>query len=160
MRICQPPENSSVWRVQSSLPKAQAAEHGAHLRIEGVSVAGLEFVLDALVALGDLRIFRRRVVDFGHARGQVFHLLLHGAQFVEHRHAFGENAAAGERKPVLRQIAGADALGGAEGAVVEGLHPARIFSSVDLPVPFAPTSPTRSLGVISQSAPSKRSLWP
>src|ERR1700731_67374 len=32
--------------------------------------------------------------------------------------------------------------------------------SVDLPVPFPPTRPTRSLGVISQSAFSKRSLWP
>src|SRR5215472_4960599 len=37
---------------------------------------------------------------------------------------------------------------------------ARIFSSVDFPVPLPPTTPTRSLGVMSQSRPSNRSLWP
>jgi hypothetical protein len=31
---------------------------------------------------------------------------------------------------------------------------------VDLPVPLAPTSPTRSWAVMSQSAFSNRSLWP
>ena len=36
--------------------------------------------------------------------------------------------------------------------------PARILSSVDLPVPFAPTRPTRSLGVISQSSFLKEEL--
>src|SRR5712692_993932 len=36
----------------------------------------------------------------------------------------------------------------------------RIFSRVDLPVPLAPTSPVRSLGVTSQSQFSNRSLWP
>ena len=38
--------------------------------------------------------------------------------------------------------------------------PHRILSRVDLPVPLAPTRPVRSLGVISQSQFSKRSLWP
>src|SRR5689334_9581822 len=38
--------------------------------------------------------------------------------------------------------------------------PYRILSSVDLPVPLAPTMPTRSLGVTSQSRFSKRVLGP
>src|SRR5271169_5134904 len=38
--------------------------------------------------------------------------------------------------------------------------PPRIFSSVDLPVPFAPTSPTLSFGVMSQFRFSKSSLGP
>src|SRR5215469_2271601 len=38
--------------------------------------------------------------------------------------------------------------------------PARIFSSVDLPVPFPPTRPVRSLGVMSQLTSSKRSFGP
>ena len=54
----------------------------------------------------------------------VFHLLLHGAEIVEDRHALGKDAAARERKPVLRQIAGADAFRGADRAVVEGFHSA------------------------------------
>src|ERR1700675_1173651 len=38
--------------------------------------------------------------------------------------------------------------------------PARTFMSVDLPVPLPPTRPMRSRDVMSQSAFSKRSLWP
>jgi predicted AlkP superfamily pyrophosphatase or phosphodiesterase len=38
--------------------------------------------------------------------------------------------------------------------------PARIFSSVDLPVPLAPTRAVFSSGVMSQLAFSNRSLWP
>src|SRR5271170_7378931 len=38
--------------------------------------------------------------------------------------------------------------------------PARIFRSVDLPVPLPPTRPVRSSGVMSQLASSKRSFWP
>src|SRR4051794_22031748 len=38
--------------------------------------------------------------------------------------------------------------------------PARILSSVDLPVPLPPTRPVRSSGVMSQLASSKRSFWP
>ena len=58
-----------------------------------------------MIAVGDLRVFGDCVVQFRHARGQVFHLLLHVAQVVEHRHALGEDGAAGEREAVLRQIA-------------------------------------------------------
>jgi hypothetical protein len=38
--------------------------------------------------------------------------------------------------------------------------PASTLSSDDFPVPFAPTMPTRSLGVTSQSTFSKRILGP
>src|SRR5215472_12166872 len=38
--------------------------------------------------------------------------------------------------------------------------PASTFSNVDFPVPFAPTRPTRSPGVKSQSRPPKRTLEP
>src|SRR5215831_5809672 len=39
-------------------------------------------------------------------------------------------------------------------------RPASTFNSVDLPVPFPPTRPVFSFGVISQSRPSNRSLCP
>ncbi len=96
------------------LAKAQAGKHGPDLRIERIAVARLEFVLDAVVALGDLPVFRRRVVHFRHARGQRFHLRFHGTQIVEDRHALGKHAAAGERKSILRQIADGRALGDAD----------------------------------------------
>jgi hypothetical protein len=38
--------------------------------------------------------------------------------------------------------------------------PARIFSSVDLPVPLPPTRPVRSSGVISQLTSSNNNFWP
>ena len=83
----------------------------AHLRLDGVAVASAKFVFQALIAFGDLRIFGADVIELRHARGQVFHLLLHLAQLGKNRHALGEHGASGERKPVLRQVAGADALG-------------------------------------------------
>ena len=81
-------------------------------------------------------------------------------QIVEDRHALGEDGTAGEGETILRKISGGNAFGARDGAVVEGLQPARIFITVDLPVPLAPTRPMRRLGVISQSASSNRSLWP
>ncbi|OLB22716.1 MAG: hypothetical protein AUH15_05450 [Acidobacteriales bacterium 13_2_20CM_55_8] len=42
----------------------------------------------------------------------------------------------------------------------ERIEQLEIFITVDLPVPLAPTRPTRSRGVIIQSAPSNRSLCP
>ena len=99
--------------------ETQPRKHGADLGLDGVSVASGEFVLDALVALRDLRVLRRCVVELGHAPGQLFHLLFHGAQLRKDRHALGEHGAPGERQPILRQISGADALGPADGAIVE-----------------------------------------
>ena len=58
---------------------------------------------------------------------QRFELLLHFVQVGEDAHAFGENGAAGKREAVLRQIALRDALGMADGAVVERLHAAQNF---------------------------------
>ena len=60
--------------------KPKPGEHRADLRLDGVSVAGGEFVLDAMVAFRHLRVLRRCVVEFGHAPGQLFHLLFHVAQ--------------------------------------------------------------------------------
>ena len=53
---------------------------------------------------------------------QRFEFGFHGAQVVEHRHALGENAAAGEREAVLGKISGGGAFGDGERAVVEGVH--------------------------------------
>ena len=107
MRICQPPENSSVRRFQSSLRKAEAGEHRAHLRFDGVAVARAEFAFDPVEALGDLRVLRAGGVELGHAVRQRFLLLFHVAQVGEHGHALGEDGAAGEREAVLRQVADA-----------------------------------------------------
>ena len=37
----------------------------------------------------------------------------------KNRHALGEHGASGERQPILRQVSRADALGPADGAVIE-----------------------------------------
>ena len=105
MRICQPPENSSVRRFQSSLREAQAGEHGAHLRFDRVAVARAELAVDALEAVGDLRVFRDSRIELAHAVRELFHLLLQRAQVGEDGHALGEDGAAGERQAVLRQVA-------------------------------------------------------
>ena len=36
--------------------ESQAGQHGADLGFDGVTVAGLEFVFDAMIAVGDLRV--------------------------------------------------------------------------------------------------------
>ena len=109
--------------------KTQPRKHGSDLRLDGVSVAGGEFVLETLVALGDLRIFGGGMVELGHAPGQLFHLLFHGAQFGKDRHALGEDGASRERQPILRQVARADAFGPADGAVVEAFGSLPEFSA-------------------------------
>ena len=80
IRICQPPENSSVRRCHSSLRKPRPVSTASHLRFDRIPVAGTKFMLDALIAFRDLAIFRRRMIEFWHARGQVFHLLFHFSQ--------------------------------------------------------------------------------
>ena len=62
-------------------------------------------MVDAVMAVGDPGVFRRLRIEFRHAPGQVLHLMLQPAQFIEDRHALGENCAAGEGQPVLREIA-------------------------------------------------------
>ena len=105
--------------------ETQTCQNGADLRLNGVPIASLEFMLDDVVTVGNLRIFSRAVVHFGHAGGKVLHLLLHGAQLVEDRHALGENAAPGEREAILRQVACADAFSDADSPVVEGFQSAK-----------------------------------
>ena len=76
-------------------------------------------MLQAVIAVGDVGIFRAGVVEFGDAVGERFQFPLHGVEFGEHRHAFGKNGAAGKREAILRQISGSGALGNDERAVVE-----------------------------------------
>ena len=145
------------FRVRKPKPR----EHRSNLRLDGISIARAKFAIQLMKTIGHLRVFRARGIELRHLVRQVFHLLLHFAQRSEHRHALGENAAAGKREPVLRQVAGADAARDAEAAVFERFEcRARILSSVVLPVPLAPTRPARSFDVISQFRFSNRSLWP
>ena len=65
----------------------------------------LKLARDALEAVGHLRVLGAGVVELGHPVGEFFHLVFERAQIVEHRHAFGEDGAAGERKAILRQVA-------------------------------------------------------
>ena len=109
------------------LHKSQPCKNGADLRFDGVPVTGLEFVLDQMVTIGDLRIFRRGMVHLGHAGGEVLHLLLHGAKIVEDRHALGKHTASGEREAILRQISRADAFGSADRTVVQGFETTQDF---------------------------------
>ena len=110
-----------------ALRKAEAAEHGAHLRFDGVAVARAELAFGLVKPLGDLRVFRAGGVEFGHAVGQVLLLLFELAQVGEHGHALGEDGAAGEREPFLRQVAEGDALLGGHDAGIESLDAGQHF---------------------------------
>ena len=107
--------------------KAEAGQHGSHLRFDGVAVARAEFAIQLMEAVGHLRILRARGIQLAHLVRELFHLHFHLLQRSENRHAFGEDAAAGEREAVLRQVAGADAARDAELAVVERLHAGQHF---------------------------------
>jgi len=72
-----------------------------------------------VVALGDLAVFVALVIEFRHATGEVFLFLFERAEGIENGHAFGEDGAAGEIDAVLREVAGADAFGGVDAAVIE-----------------------------------------
>ena len=67
------------------------------------------------------------MIELRHAAGEILHFLFHVAQIREDRHGLGKHSLSGQREAVLRQVAGADALGGAEGAVVEGFKPGQDF---------------------------------
>ena len=118
------------------LRKPQAGEHDAGLRFHGIPVARAKLAFRVVKAVGHLPVFGAIRVQFGHAMGELLLLVFERAQIVEHGHAFGKHGTAGKRQAFLRQVA-------------EGV-----------PVPLAPTSPARSLGVTSQSAFSKRILGP
>ena len=45
------------------LTKSESSEHAAHLRLDGIAVTGLKFMLYTLIAIGDLCILRRGVVQ-------------------------------------------------------------------------------------------------
>src|SRR6266576_6037290 len=77
------------------LTKSESSEHAAHLRLDGIAVTGLEFMLYTLIAIGDLCILLRGVVQLRHAARKLLHLFFHGAQLGKNRHAFGKNCAAG-----------------------------------------------------------------
>ena len=100
------------------------------------------------------------MVEFGHAVRQRFEFLFHGAQIVEHRHALGEDGAAGEREAILRQISGGRAFGDDEGAVVERVHAGENLHQRGLAGAVGADQADAVAGVMSQSAFSKRSLWP
>ena len=140
--------------------EAQADQNSSDFRFDGVAVACAKLMFHAVIAVGDGAysglVWSSSAMLWVSDSSSCFHR----AEVVEHRHAFGEDGAAREREAVLRQIAGGCAFGDDQAAVVEVSMPARTFSSVDLPVPLPPTRPMRSWGVISQSAFSKRSLWP
>ena len=102
--------------------KAQSLQHASHFGFNRVAIAGAEFMLEAVIAVGHLGIFRAGVVEFGDFMCQLFQFPLHGVQSGEHRHAFRKHGAAGKREPILRQISGSRSLGNNERAVVERIQ--------------------------------------
>jgi hypothetical protein len=117
--------------------------------------------------VGDVRVAirRRRILlaTSGRRRQhmrQLLDSLLHIAQLVEDRQAFLEHGPPRSASPSCGRYPSVIPLMRVRCPVVQRLHPARIFSSVDLPVPLPPTRPVRSSGVISQFTSSKRSFWP
>ena len=109
-------------RCQSEGGKSQAAQHHSHLRFERIAVAVLELGVDGVEAVGDLLVLGPGGIEFPHLLHQGFHLLLHGEQIAEHRHALRHHRAPGKRQAVLRQVAGGDPFGKADLAVVERLE--------------------------------------
>ena len=84
-------------------------------------------MFDALISIGDSGILRAGVVELRHAVHQRFEFGFHSAQVVEHRHALGENAAAGKREAVLGKISGGSSFGDGERAIVECVHAGEHF---------------------------------
>ncbi len=79
MRICQPPENSSVRRCQSACAKAQAGQNGADLRLDGVAVARAKLTFELMEAVGHLRVFGAGGIELRHLARQLLHLAFHVA---------------------------------------------------------------------------------
>ncbi len=105
--------------------KAKPLQHASYLGFNRVAVAGAEFVLQTVIAVGDLGIFRALMVEFGDLVRKRLQFALHGVEVAEHRHALGKHGAAGKREAILRKISGGRALGDDERAVVEGVEPGK-----------------------------------
>jgi hypothetical protein len=78
-------------------------------------------------AVRHLGVFGAGGVELGHAMGELFLLDFEVAQIGKDGHAFGEDAAAGKRQAVLRQVAEGDALLHGDGAGVETLDAGEHF---------------------------------
>ena len=73
------------------LTEPEAGQHAAHPRLNVVPVASRKLGLKVVVALRDLLVFEGLVIEFPHPVLQLFLLRFHGADVLEHRHAFIEH---------------------------------------------------------------------
>ena len=90
-----------------------------------------------VVALRDLLVFEGLVIEFPHPVLQLFLLRFHGADVLEHRHAFIEHRATGEVDTILRQIARTNAFHPVDGAVVEAFNAGHYLEQGRLARPIA-----------------------
>ena len=102
--------------------KTQPGQHGSHLSLDGVSLASADGALQALEAVGDLRVLGAVQVGLAHALRQLFHLAMHLVQIVKHRKTLVEDRPPRQLQPILRKISGADALGARNRAIIERLR--------------------------------------
>ena len=106
------------------LREAEAAEDSADLRVERVDVVRVEQIGNLGVAVGGGVVLGGLRVRVGHRVRELLVLDFEGADLVEDGEALVEDAAAGEREAVLREVAEGHALGVRALAVVEGLKAA------------------------------------
>ncbi len=78
-------------------------------------------------AVGNLSVLGAGGVELGELVREGFLLLLESQQVGEDGHAFGEDGAAGEGEPFLRQVADAGALHDGDAAGVERVHAGQDF---------------------------------
>ena len=83
------------------------------------------FALGGVAVLCD--VFRGSGVGVGHFAGEFPEFNFHIFDVVEDGHAFVEDGAAGEGESVLGEVAGGEAFGEGEVAVVEVVHAANDF---------------------------------
>ena len=102
--------------------ESQAGKHAPGLCLKRIAVALAELGVESMEALAHALILFALGIEFGHLSHQIFHLLLHGQQVAEHRHAFGQHRASGKRQAVLREVARSDPLSEADFAVIERIE--------------------------------------
>ena len=107
--------------------KPEPGDHRPHLRLDGVAVAITKFTIQVMEAVGHLRVLDAGGIQLRHFARELFHLDFHLLQRREYGHAFGEDSSAGEREPVLRQVAGANAARDAELSVVQRFQAGQHF---------------------------------